>query len=92
MEIQARDRLDDEGIRREAERQLGRPIETRKIHVSLVRVGDTVFHEGRVRTVSARNLTHDTFMGHRLFGDSHVLGRRPVHRIDMGLVTEHACA
>lgn len=74
----------DEHIHAEVARQLGRPHDVEKIHVSLIRGGDTVFHEGKVKTVCFNDVGYDSFMGHKLFGDSYVLGRKPVQRIVMG--------
>lgn len=73
--------LSDEQIKLEASRQVGRDIEIEKVHISLIRASDTVFHEGKVKTVCKKNLKHDTFMGHTLFGDSYMLGRKPVWRV-----------
>jgi len=78
----------DEYIKQESERQLNRPVEIQKTHISLVRAGDTVFHDGKVKTVCPGNLTYDTFMEHRLFGDSYILGRKPVQRVIMGLINQ----
>lgn len=55
----------------------------REMHVSLIRVGDTVFHDGKVRTVGRSDLKNDGFMGPTLFGDSYLLGLRPVLRLVM---------
>lgn len=73
----------DEHIQRESSQQLGRPINVRRTHISLIRPEDTVFHEGRVRTVGYKDIKRDAFMCHTLFGDSYILGRRPVHRLVM---------
>lgn len=70
-------------IRDEAARQLGRPVDVQKVHISFIRQADTVFHDGRVRTVCGTDLKRDDFMGRTLFGDSYVLGRKPVMRIAM---------
>lgn len=78
--------LSDEYIKEESERQLNRPVKIQKIHISLVRAGDTVFHDGKVKTVCPNNLTYDTFMEHGLFGDSYILGRKPVQRVIMNVV------
>lgn len=82
----------DEHIQRESSRQLGRPIDVRRAHVSQIRPEDTVFHEGRVRTVGHKDIRRDDFMGHTLFGDSYILGRRPVHRLVMGRTLEQMSA
>ena len=76
--------LSDEHIQREASRQIGRDTKVEKVHVSLVRAGETVFHDEKVRTVSGPNLSYDSFMGHKLFGDNYVCGLKPVHRLVMG--------
>ena len=47
-------------------------------HISEVSAGDIVEHEGCLRTVSARNLRRDPFIGVTLFGDSYRLGAVPV--------------
>lgn len=47
-------------------------------HISTIKPGDTVLHEGQARTVTARNLTRDGFMGQLLFGDSYLMGNKPV--------------
>jgi hypothetical protein len=50
-------------------------------HISLIRAGDTVFHDGKLRTVCRSDLKNDAFIGPTLFGDSYVLGVRPVQRL-----------
>ncbi len=69
---------EDAHARQEASRQLGRPVELRRTHVSLIRASDTVFHDGMARTVCRGDLKMGTFMGDTLFGDSYVAGRKPV--------------
>ena len=51
---------------------------TVEIHVSLVKPGDTVMYRGQMRTVSKSNMSHDPFMGHKLFGDNFMCGLEPV--------------
>lgn len=72
-----------EKIKIEASKQINRPVDIEKVHISLLRASDTVFHEGKVRTVCKGNLKNDPFMGPTLFGDSYNLGRKPVHRLVM---------
>lgn len=50
-------------------------------HISQVRVGDIVLWDGHFRTVGSNHLSHDAFMGHKLFGDCHALGHKPVQRL-----------
>lgn len=75
--------IDDNAIKIEASRQVNRPVDIEKVHISLLRASDTVFHEGKVRTVCKGNLKNDSFMGPTLFGDSYNLGRKPVLRLVM---------
>lgn len=67
----------------EASRQIGRKVDVNEVHISLVRAADTVFHQGMAKTVCPADLKSDAFMGRTLFGDSYVLGRKPVLRIVM---------
>ena len=71
-------------IRSEVARQLGREHDLEAVHISKIRAGDTVFHEDKVRTVSGTDIAYDSFMGHRIFGDSYMIGYKPVARIVMG--------
>lgn len=50
-------------------------------HISLVRVGDIVVHQGRARTVSGTDLKRCDFMGTSIFGDSYHIGYRPVFTV-----------
>lgn len=47
-------------------------------HISEIKPGDTVLHNGFAHTVSASNLSRGDFMGALLFGDSYSLGNKPV--------------
>lgn len=51
---------------------------TTPLHISRVRVGDTVVVQGVPRTVCPADLKLDAFMGISLFGDSYRLGTLPV--------------
>jgi hypothetical protein len=79
----ATDTLTDEQAIASATQQLRRPVNIQKVHISEVRPWDTVLHDGLVATVCASNLRRCGFMGRLLFGDSYVLGRKPVLRILM---------
>ena len=48
-------------------------------HISEVKVGDIVLHNGVERTVGANDIKYDSFMGYTLFGDSYHLGYKKVH-------------
>jgi hypothetical protein len=50
-------------------------------HIKDVRQGDTIMHDGAMRTVSGNNIKRCPFMGVKLFGDSYELGTKPVQRV-----------
>jgi hypothetical protein len=58
----------------------GHLFECEKVHISQIRQGDTVFHNGESKTVGKNSLKYNSFCGYTLFGDSYLLGRRPVIR------------
>lgn len=53
-------------------------MKTKQVHISTIKPGDTVIHNGHMRTVCANNITHSDFMGRQLFGDSYRLGHKKV--------------
>lgn len=55
-------------------------IKKELVHISQIRIGDTVEIDGNLKTVGRHNLKNDVFMGRTLFGDSYRLGRLPVTR------------
>lgn len=58
-----------------------------KVHISRIRVGDTIIHEGVMQTISGNNIKTCPFMGTTLFGDSYHLGYKLVTRINFNRVT-----
>ncbi len=50
-------------------------------HISEIRVGDLVNHQGEVRTVCKSNMHKCPSMGHLLFGDSYSIGTVLVKRL-----------
>lgn len=54
---------------------------TTSTHISNINVGDTVIHNGEMKTVSGNNLKRDSFMGTSIFGDSYRLGHTPVQKV-----------
>ena len=50
----------------------------RSAHISEISVGAIVEHEGVIRTVSQNYLKRDSFIGVTLYGDSYLLGQKPV--------------
>lgn len=57
----------------------GLNIET--THIKDIKVGDIVLFHGVERTVTAKDITEDSFMGRSLFGDSYCLGYRAVLKV-----------
>jgi len=53
-------------------------------HITNIRIGDTVLHEGVKRTVDKDNIKYSEFMGITLWGDSYKLGTQLVKRITYG--------
>ena len=52
-----------------------------KIHISQVRIGDAILHNGEVKTVCGQTLKRSEFMGITIFGDSYNLGYKLVTRV-----------
>ena len=50
-------------------------------HISKIKIGDTIMHNGVMTTISGTNIKHDRFMGKTLFGDSYNLGYKSVQRV-----------
>jgi hypothetical protein len=46
-------------------------------HISEVKTGDTIFHNGKETTVTNKDIKSG-FMGKTIFGDSYNMGRIPV--------------
>ena len=57
----------------------GLNIET--THIKDIKVGDVVLFHGVEKTVTAKDITADSFMGRSLFGDSYCLGYRAVLQV-----------
>lgn len=53
-----------------------------KIHISQIRLGDSVLHNGEVKTVCGRTLNNCPFMGISIFGDTYNLGYKLVTRVN----------
>lgn len=50
----------------------------KSMHISMIRQGDTIVHDGIMRTVSGTDIKHDPCMGRTIFGDSYALGYKLV--------------
>ena len=51
---------------------------TKDTHIDLIQPGDTILHEGELKTVTESNIGRGAFMGTTIFGDSYHLGYQPV--------------
>ena len=51
------------------------------VHISNISAGDTIEHEGHLRTISGNNIKRDSFMGTSLFGDSYHSGHKSVNKV-----------
>lgn len=55
---------------------------TEQVHISQIRVGDTIMHNGVMTTISGNNIKRSEFMGISLFGDTYNLGYKLITRIN----------
>ena len=51
------------------------------VHISEIKQGDTILHNGEMKTVSGNNIGGNPFIGKTLFGDSYNIGHKPVSLI-----------
>lgn len=56
---------------------------TEQVHISKIRVGDTILRDGVMTTISGNNIKTCPFMGTTLFGDSYNLGYKLITRINL---------
>lgn len=57
-------------------------MKTKLVHKSEIKIGDTVVHNGELRTVGKESITKDEFMGLLLFGDSYRMGCKMVELVE----------
>ena len=50
----------------------------KSVHISQVRPGDAIIHNGELVTVATNNIKYSKFMGVTIFGDSYNLGYKLV--------------
>lgn len=55
--------------------------DTVNTHINTIRSGDTVLHNGELRTVCNSDIKRGGFMGTSLFGDSYRSGSLPVQLV-----------
>ena len=51
------------------------------VHITQIAPGDTVRHNGELKTVTRQSITRSNCMGLTLFGDSYHLGRKKVTKV-----------
>lgn len=56
-------------------------MQTKMVHKSEIKIGDTVIHNGELRTVGKETFGNDSFMGLTLWGDSYRLGYQKVELV-----------
>jgi len=56
-------------------------MKTENTHISQVKPGDTIVHNGAVVTVCNNNIKSDKFMGISIFGDTYNLGTKQVIKV-----------
>jgi len=56
-------------------------MEITKVNIKDITVGDTVIHNGGLKTVCRRAFSCDNFVGDMLWGDSYNMGRKLVERV-----------
>lgn len=59
----------------------GKNVDIVDAHVSTIKQGDTVYHNGMLITVSSSDISRVEFVGLTLFGDSYRLGYKPVKKV-----------
>lgn len=52
-----------------------------KIHISEARQGDTILHNGELKTLTNSYIKRCPFMGVSIWGDSYQCGNKPVIRV-----------
>lgn len=50
----------------------------KEVHISLIMPGDTIEHNGDLKTVCKNNIKFNQFLGTTIFGDSYMCGQRLV--------------
>lgn len=56
-------------------------MEINKVNIKDITVGDTVIHNGGIKTVCRRAFSYDGFVGVMLWGDSYNVGQKLVERV-----------
>jgi len=54
--------------------------DTKKVHIKDIRAGDTILHDGALKTVCSSNIKK-SFVGVTIFGDSYHAGHKHVIKV-----------
>ena len=57
-------------------------MQTKNIHISEIKVGDTILRNGIATTVCRNNIGKDSLLGITLFGDSYNAGHKLVTKVE----------
>lgn len=52
-----------------------------QVHKDTISIGDAIMHDGRDRTVCAKDITRSELFGVHIFGDSYHNGHKPVDKL-----------
>lgn len=57
--------------------------EIEEVNIASIKAGDTIEHEGVLRTVCHYDIRDGGFMGRTIFGDCYALGTKPVKKVNI---------
>jgi hypothetical protein len=61
---------------------MGTNYTTKDVHISTIQQGDIIISkDGFMRTICKTNLSYDSFMGHKINGDSYKFGHELVKKV-----------
>lgn len=61
----------------------------KKVHISRISAGDTIEHNGELRTVGKSDIKTGIFFGTTIFGDSYKKGTDPVKKVTFVVPTNN---
>lgn len=62
---------------------------TSQVHISTIKAGDTVMHNGQMKTVSGNNIKRCALFGTSIFGDSYKSGHKQVTKVTFVVPTNN---
>lgn len=60
------------------------------VNINQIRHGDTIIHNGEMKTVDRHYIKSSDFMGTTLFGDSYMLGTKPVQKVIFNTIKQRS--